>query len=175
MKVLDKNFKVFISQEQIAQRVKELGEMISKDYQDKNPLFISVLNGSFVFTADLMRELDILPQVSFIKVSSYEKMSSTGSVKEHIGLNENVFNRHLILVEDIVDTGNTIVKLYEMFKELGPASIEVASALLKPEAYKKEINVKYVGFEIPNKFVLGYGLDYDGYGRNLKDIYQLAE
>ncbi|BDD10744.1 hypoxanthine phosphoribosyltransferase [Fulvitalea axinellae] len=174
MKVKDKEFVSYIEPERLAQRIAELGNKIDEDYAGKNPLFIAVLNGSFMFAADLLREVDTPSEISFMKLASYSEMRSTGNVKEVIGLSENIFNRHVIIIEDIVDTGNTMVHLHDVLEELGPASIEVASLLFKPEAYTKKINIKYVGFDIPNKFVVGYGLDYDGYGRNLDAIYQLA-
>ena len=173
IKVKDKEFVEFIDREEIAKKIKSLGERISQDYQNEKPLFIAVLNGSFIFAADLVREIECPSETSFIKLDSYAQMQSTGNIKEVIGLSENVFNRKLIIVEDIVDTGNTIEYLYNMLQTLGPASIEIVSLLFKPNAYKKDLHLKYIGFEIENKFVLGYGLDYDGEGRNYKDIYRL--
>lgn len=175
MKVHDKKFEPFIPADQIAARNKELGQELNEAYRDKKPLFIAVLNGSFIFAADLMREVTIESEISFIKVASYEAMQSTGNIKDLVGLQENVFNRHIVIVEDIVDSGNTLSHILKMFKTLGVASIEIAALLFKREALQHDIPVKYVGFEIPTKFVLGYGLDYDGLGRNLKDIYQLKE
>ena len=175
IKVKDKEFVEFIGREEIAKKIKELGKAISEDYKETKPLFIAVLNGSFIFAADLVREIDCPSETSFIKLDSYEQLSSTGNVKEIIGLNENVFNRKLVIIEDIVDTGNTIEYLYKMLQELGPASIEIVTLLFKPRAYKKDLYIKYRGFEIENKFVLGYGLDYDGEGRNYKDIFKLKD
>ncbi|MCG8474074.1 MAG: hypoxanthine phosphoribosyltransferase [Cytophagales bacterium] len=175
MKIKDKEFKSYISHQEIADRVAVLGKDITKKYEGKKPLFIVILNGSFVFAADLLREVNTECDVTFIRLASYSEMQSTGSVKELIGLTENIFNRHVIVVEDIVDTGTTLEHIYDLLQDLGPASIEVATLLYKPEAYKKDIGLKFIGFEIPNKFVLGYGLDYDGVARNLKDVYQLAE
>lgn len=173
--VHDKEFVSFISEEQIAARVTKLAAQMKADYQDKNPLFIGVLNGSFMFVADLMKALDIDCEVTFIRLSSYEGMESTGSVRQVLGLQENVFGRHVVLLEDIVDSGLTMANTVEFFKERGPKSIQIATLLTKPECLEKELDMKYVGFEIPEKFVVGYGLDYDGNGRNLKDIYQLKE
>lgn len=171
----DKEFSIYMDEIKILDRVRELSKKISEDYHDKNPLLIGILNGSFVFASDLVRNISIDTEVSFIKVASYSKTQSTGKVKKLVGLTENVFKRHLIIVEDIVDTGLTMTEILEDFSELGAASIEVATLLLKPDSLKKPLQVKYVGFEIPNKFVVGYGLDYDGLGRNLNHIYQLKE
>lgn len=173
--VKNKNFTPYISEAQIQERIKALGETISKDYADKNPLLISVLNGAFVFSADLLRELSIDTEITFIRVSSYAELQSTGNVKELLGLKENIFGRDVLIIEDIVDTGETLAYLQEVFENLGPKSIKVIALLHKPEAQKKAETPDYVGFNIPNKFVLGYGLDYDGLGRGLKDIYQLHE
>ncbi len=174
MKIKDKEFSIYIDKNTIEQRVAELGKKISREYEGKNPLFIAVLNGSFMFAGDLMKNISIPVEISFIKLSSYTKTHSSGKVKELVGLDENIFGRNLIIIEDIVDTGLTIHHLLEEFRELGPKSIEVATLLHKPEATVKQLQLKYVGFEIPEKFVVGYGLDYDGYGRNLNDLYSLA-
>jgi hypoxanthine phosphoribosyltransferase len=147
---------------------------INLEYKDKNPLFLSILNGAFIFTADLFREIDIPAEVSFIKLKSYRKMETSGKIKELIGLENNIFNRNIIIVEDIVDTGKTLHHILEEFQELGTKSIEILTLLYKPDANKIPLDLKYVGFEIPNDFVVGYGLDYDGYGRNFKDIYKVV-
>lgn len=173
MKVKDKNFAPFISEEEIADKVQQLAKKINKDYKGTNPLFIAILNGSFIFASDLMKEITLECEVSFIKLSSYTEMASSGSVKELIGINENVFNRDVVIIEDIVDTGNTMKVVLDEFKERGVKSVEIASLLVKPEALENSIDIKYIGFEIPNKFVVGYGLDYDGFGRNKKAIYQI--
>jgi hypoxanthine phosphoribosyltransferase len=172
--VKDKEFSLFLPWEQIQERVKQLGEVITRDYQGKKPLLIGVLNGSVVFMADLIRYIDLPVEVSFIKVASYNGTGSTGKVKQIFGLAENVFKRDVILVEDIVDTGITMSEVLEDFKDRGAGSIEVATLLFKKEALKKDIQPRYVGFEIPKKFVVGYGLDYDGFGRNLGHIYQIV-
>lgn len=174
MKIKDKEFSIFIDKQTIEQRVASLGQQISQEYEIKNPLFVAVLNGSFMFAADLMKQISIPSEISFIKLNSYTKTHSSGKVKELVGLDENIFGRNLIIIEDIVDTGLTIQHLLEEFRELGPKSIEVATLLHKPEATVKKLKLKYVGFEIPKEFVVGYGLDYDGQGRNLNDIYTLA-
>ena len=173
MIIKDKSFDLFIKEESINKRVKELADQISSDYKDKDPIFIPILNGAFLFAAELIKEITIPCQLSFVKVSSYAGTESTGTIKQLYGLDENIKNRNLIIVDDIVDTGLTMQTVVEQIKKLNPASIEVMTFLLKRESIKKELEVKYVGFSIPNAFVVGYGLDYDGYGRNLKDIYQL--
>ncbi|ELR70956.1 Hypoxanthine-guanine phosphoribosyltransferase [Fulvivirga imtechensis AK7] len=175
MVVKDKEFQKYISSEEIHQKIKILAEQINNDYKDKKPLFIAILNGSFMFAADLFKEVKIPCEISFVKVASYEEMESTGNVKQLIGLNENIFNKDVIIIEDIIDTGRTIAKILEEFRSLGASSVEVVTLLQKPEANRSGEKLKYIGFDIPEKFVVGYGLDYDGLGRNLKDIYQLKE
>ncbi|MCF6359515.1 MAG: hypoxanthine phosphoribosyltransferase [Cyclobacteriaceae bacterium] len=173
MKVKDKNFVSYLSEEEIQKATKRLASQLNKDYKETKPLFIAILNGSFMFASDLFKEIKLECEISFIKLSSYDEMSSTGNVLELIGLNENVFHRDVVIIEDIVDTGNTMKNVLEQFKDRGVKSVEVVSLLIKPEALANDVEVKYVGFEIPNKFVVGYGLDYDGFGRNTKAIYQL--
>jgi hypoxanthine phosphoribosyltransferase len=173
--VRDKEFVSYLTEDQIQQRIAELAAEIENDYKGKNPLFIGVLNGSFMFTADLMKNLSIDCEVAFIRLSSYAGMESTGSVKQVLGLQDNVFGRHIILLEDIVDSGLTMEQTVAFFEDRGPKSVEISSLLFKPDNLVKNLKLKYVGFEIPEKFVVGYGLDYNGHGRNLKDIYQLKE
>lgn len=175
MQILDQNFKIFIPSEKITLRIREMALQINEDYIDKNPLFLSILNGAFIFTADIFREITIPAEVSFIKLKSYRRMETSGKVKELLGLEHNIFNRNIVIIEDIVDTGKTLTHILEEFNELGAKSIEILTLLHKPEVSKTPMDLKYVGFEIPNKFVVGYGLDYDGYGRNLKDIYKVIE
>jgi hypoxanthine phosphoribosyltransferase len=175
MQIHDKKFEVFISSEKIKKRIREIAVQINEDYRDKKPLFLSILNGAFIFTADLFREVVVPAEVSFIKLKSYRKTESTGKVKELVGLEHNIFNRNIIIVEDIVDTGNTLNHILQEFTDLGAKSIEILTLLHKPEATKKPVSLKYVGFEIPNEFVVGYGMDYDGYGRNLADLYKIEE
>ena len=175
MKLKDKSFKKLIDHEQISQRVKEMADDINRDYDGKNPLFIAILNGAFMFSSDLMKQVSIPSQITFIKVNSYHATKSSGNIKELIGLQENIFKRNLIIIEDIVDTGNTLSHLLEGFNALGTDSIEIATLLHKPVAMKKELRLKYVGFSIPDKFVVGYGMDYEGYGRNFGDIFELTE
>ncbi|UII28698.1 hypoxanthine phosphoribosyltransferase [Fulvivirga maritima] len=175
MIVKDKEFVEYISASEISKRIAELGTALNTDYEDKRPLFIAILNGSFMFAADLLKEVAIPCEISFVKVASYEEMESTGNVKQLIGLNETIFNKDVIIIEDIVDTGRTITKILEEFRSLGASSVEVITLLQKPASNDLGDKIKYIGFSIPEKFVLGYGLDYDGLGRNLKDIYQLKD
>jgi hypoxanthine phosphoribosyltransferase len=168
-------FKPFIPEADILKRVKEIGTDISRDYADKDPLFLILLNGAFLFAADLIKEVRVPCQVSFIKLSSYSGTESTGNVCQLIGLSENLKDRHVILVDDIVDTGLTMTKVIDSVSKEGPASLAVTSLLLKPDSFQGGFEVHYVGFSIPDRFVVGYGLDYDGYGRNLRDIFQIAD
>jgi hypoxanthine phosphoribosyltransferase len=171
MKIKDLEFREFINANQILSKVQTIAEQVNTDYKDQTPVFLPVLNGSFMFAADLMKYITIPSRVSFVKVSSYVGTSSTGQLKSLIGLEESLFNQHIIIIEDIVDTGFTLSKIVEELQSLGTKSVEVISLLRKKPAREKGLNVKYVGFEIENEFVLGYGLDYDGLGRNYKDIY----
>lgn len=172
--VKDKQFKPYIGNDAILRSVKVVAERINNELKDEFPLFLVVLNGSFMFAADLLKEVHIPCEISFIKVASYHGTSSTGTVTELVGLSEEIKGRTVVIVEDIVDTGVTLEKLHSSLTKKEAKSIKIASLLLKPESYKKPIPVDYVGIEIPNDFVVGYGLDYDGQGRNLKDIYVLA-
>lgn len=174
MKVKDLEFKEFISAGAIEQKVRELAAKVNEDYKDKTPLLLPILNGSFVFASDLVKELTVPCRISFVKVSSYNGTQSTGQLKTLIGLEESLFNQHIIIIEDIVDTGLTLQKIVEELRGLGTKSVEVVALLRKKPAREKSIEVKYVGFDIEEEFVLGYGLDYDGLGRNSKGIYQLA-
>jgi hypoxanthine phosphoribosyltransferase len=174
IKVHDKSFDVYLSAETIQQRVKELSEQINKDYAGKRPLFIAILNGSFMFAADLFKHLTIEAEICFIKLASYKGMKSSGNVVTSIGLEDDLFGKEVIIVEDIVDTGKT---LYNFLPKLGhqqPASLRIATLLHKSDATIFPLKPDYVGFVIPDKFVVGYGLDYDGLGRNLKEIYQVV-
>jgi hypoxanthine phosphoribosyltransferase len=167
----DKQFKPFIESSRIQEVIGARANQINEDYKDKQPLFIGVLNGSFLFAADLVREFNGNCDVSFMKMASYEGTATTGVVNELIGLNESIEGRHVVILEDIVDTGNTLEKLFEELQKDNPASLEIATLLYKPKAYQKDIPVKYAAMEVGNEFLVGYGLDYDGLGRNLKDIY----
>ncbi len=175
MKIKGKSFEVLISEEDLLKRVKLIADEINRDYGGMNPLFVGILNGAFMFVSDIMKRISLQSEISFIKLASYTKMTSSGSVKELIGLNDNIFNRHVIVLEDIIDSGNTISTVLDEFKSRGAASVEVATLLLKPKALKVDLDIKYIGFEIRDEFVVGYGLDYDGLGRNSSAIYQLKE
>lgn len=175
IKILDKTFIPYISKEELFDAINKIAAEINKAYENKNPLFIGVLNGSFMFCSDLMKAITIKSSISFVKMASYEGTTSTGKVQEIVGLSEAIENRHVIILEDIVDTGNTLEKLIQLFQSKKTASLKIATLLYKPEAYKKPYPIDYIGIEIPNKFVVGYGLDYDGYGRNLDSIYVLKE
>jgi hypoxanthine phosphoribosyltransferase len=172
MKIKDLEFHQFINRSKIQQKVRELGTQVSDDYVDKTPVFLPVLNGAFIFASDLMKQIEIPCKVSFVKVSSYMGTHSSGQLKTLIGLDESLFNQHVIIVEDIIDTGLTLKKLVDDLKSLGAKSVEVVALLRKQPARDNNIDAKYVGFEIDKEFVLGYGLDYDGLGRNLREIYK---
>lgn len=175
IKIKDKNFTVSIQEAKILQEVDRLAAQISRDLEGKNPLFLGILNGSFMFAADLFRRITIPAEISFVKLASYEGTNSTGVIKEVIGLSENISGRTVVIVEDIVDTGCTMKNLLENLGTRSPESIHVCTLLLKPEKLKVSLDVEYVALEIPNDFIVGYGLDYDGYGRNLKDIYTVVD
>ena len=175
MKIKDLEFKKFINSTKINEKISELAHQINHDYKDLSPVFLPILNGSFMFAADLMKEVKIPCKLSFVKISSYSGTSSTGQLKTLIGHDESLFNQDIIIIEDIVDTGLTLEKILADLKGLGARSVEVISLLRKKPAREKKIDVKYVGFELDLEFVVGYGLDYDGFGRNSKDIYKLVE
>ena len=173
--IKDKTFKVSIPEEVILERVKAVADRINRDMDGKNPLLLAVLNGSFVFAADLMRQLTIPCEISFVKLASYEGVTSTGKVKEVIGINEDLTGRTVIIVEDIVDTGLTMKQMIESIGTRNPASVHICTLLVKPEKLQVDLNIEYAAMEIPNEFIVGYGLDYDQQGRNLKDIYTVVE
>tara|TARA_Y100001978_G_C23688699_1_gene433423 strand:- start:1379 stop:1918 length:540 start_codon:yes stop_codon:yes gene_type:complete len=175
IRLIDKTFVPYLREDQLLKRIGEIAAQIRSDYGSEKVLFLSVLNGAFMFTSDLMKSLDGDVELSFIKLSSYEGLESTGKVYELIGLNQNVQGKHIVVIEDIVDTGLTVERVSNMLKLQNPLSVEVCTLLYKPEAFKGDEAPKYYGFEIPNKFVVGYGLDYNELGRNLKEIYQLKE
>jgi hypoxanthine phosphoribosyltransferase len=175
IKIHDREFVKTIPAEEIAQRVKGVAERINKDYAGKRPLLIGVLNGCFMFVSDLMKNLEIECEVSFVKFSSYQGAETTGNVKQLLGLSESIEGRDVIIVEDIVDTGLTMHKMLETLEEKKPASLAVASLFLKPARLRVPVEVKYSAFEIPDRFIVGYGLDYDGLGRNLPDVYDVKE
>jgi len=174
IRIHDKTFDIYLSETAIQDRVKEIAESINKEYKDKQPLFIAILNGSFMFASDLFKYLTIPTEISFIKLASYRGMKSTGHVVTHIGLDADLFGKDLIIIEDIVDTGKTLYNFLPKLKDHHPSSLKIAALLHKPEATRFPLKLDYVGFTIPDKFVVGYGLDYDGVGRNLKEIYQVV-
>lgn len=175
VKIKDKTFKTSIPEAQILERVKAVAERINTDMADKNPLLLAMLNGSFVFAADLMREITVPCEISFVKMSSYQGTSSIGKVKQLLGLNEDIKGRTVIIVEDIVESGLTLKTLLETLKEKEPADVQICTLLFKPDCLQVPLDIKYVAMEIPNDFILGYGLDYDQQGRNLRDIYTVVE
>lgn len=169
----EKIFDLMLEYEQIKKRIRLLGIQLNVDYENRIPVFIGVLNGSFIFLADLVKEISISSEVTFVKVSSYDGTKSSGKIKKEIGLQMSMKDRDVIIVEDIVDTGETIRYLIDMINKEKPASVSVCTLLLKPKSLKSKIDeICYVGFEIPDEFVVGYGLDYNGLGRNLKDIFR---
>jgi hypoxanthine phosphoribosyltransferase len=173
IQVLDKTFEPYLKEAAIQEKITELAGQLNQDYTGKRPLFLSVLNGSFLFTADLFKQITIEAEVSFIKLASYKGTSSTGNVITAIGLDINVKDRHIIILEDIIDTGKTLHHYLPQLESMQPASVKIAVLLNKKEALIYPVQIDYACFDIPNKFVVGYGLDYDGLGRNSKDIYQL--
>ena len=174
IKVHDKSFETYLSEETILLRVKEMAADINKDYAGKRPLFIAILNGSFMFASDLFKQLNIEAELCFIKLASYKGMKSSGNVVTSIGLEDDLFGRDVIIVEDIVDTGKTLHDFLPKLMHQQPKSLKIVTLLHKSEATEYPLQLDYVGFSIPNKFVVGYGLDYDGLGRNWKEIYQLV-
>ena len=173
--LFNKTFEPYLPESLIQEKIKELGEIISKEYEGKRPLFIGVLNGSFMFAADLFKQISIEAEICFIKLASYKGTKSTGNVITAIGLDTDIRDRHLILLEDIIDTGKTMNEFIPQLYHQQPASIKMAVLLHKPDATIYPVQIDYFCFSIPDRFVLGYGLDYDGFGRNLKEIYQLKE
>lgn len=171
--VLDKTFVPYLDQQTIESAVKRMAKEISNDYQDKNPLFIAILNGAFMFASDLFKEISIPAEISFIKLASYKGTKSTGNVITAIGLESDVFGREVIIIEDIVDTGKTLSVYLPQLMHQQPASLKICSLLHKKEATTHPLKIDYLGFEIPNLFVVGYGLDYNGFGRNLNQIMQI--
>jgi hypoxanthine phosphoribosyltransferase len=170
----DKQFELLIEQEVIENEIKRVAERINKELKDKRPLFIAVLNGAFMFAGELMKQVNILSEITFVRLASYHGTTSTNDVKTVLGLNESIKGRSVVIVEDIVDSGNTMVSLLEELGKYEPEEIRIATLLYKPAAMKQKLNLDYVALEIPNDFIVGYGLDYNGYGRNLKDIYKVV-
>ena len=175
VKIKDKTFKTSIPEADILKKVQVVADRLNQDYEDKTPVFLAVLNGSFIFAADLMRMITVPSEISFVKYASYEGTSSTGSMKTLMGLNQDLTGRHVVIVEDIVDSGFTMAHMIEDLKKKNPASIEICSLLVKLGNLKVDLDINYAVMEIPNDFIVGYGLDYDQEGRNLRDIYTIVE
>jgi hypoxanthine phosphoribosyltransferase len=175
IRVHDKVFEPYLSSEQIAERIKALAQQINVDYAGKKPLFIAILNGSFMFASDLFKAIEIETEICFIKLASYKGTKSSGHVITAIGLDIDLIDRHVIVLEDIVDTGKTLSAFLPQLEHQQPASMKIAALLHKPEATRYPVPVDYLGFSVPDKFLLGYGLDYDGLGRNIPEIYKLVE
>lgn len=175
VKIDDRYFKVSINEQTIHERIGRIAEQMNSDYRDKSPIFICILNGAFMFTADLVRMLDFQPEIIFAKFSSYQGLDTTGEVKRLIGINQKLEGRDVVIIEDIIDTGITMSEILPDIRMMNPASLKVATLLFKPEKLKRQINIDYCVMEIPNEFIVGYGLDYNGLGRNLKDIYTVVE
>ncbi len=175
VQVKDKTFAVSIPESEILKRVDELAAQMNEELKGKKPLFLAVLNGSFMFAADLLKSISIPCEISFVRMASYEGTSSTGEVKALLGLNEEIEGRTVVIVEDIIDSGLTMKEMLALLKEKNPADVRIASLLVKPDNLKVELDIPYCCFNIPNDFIVGYGLDYDGEGRNLRDIYTVVE
>jgi hypoxanthine phosphoribosyltransferase len=173
IRILDKNFREFLVEKVVKDRIEELARKMNKDLAGKDVVFLGILNGAFLFAADLFRRIELEARISFVKLASYEGIGSSGTIKELIGWNEDIKGKSVVIVEDIVDTGNTLERIVDELVIRKVSEIRIATMLFKPAAYKKNIPLDYVGFEIPNDFVVGYGLDYDGYGRNLPSVYSL--
>jgi hypoxanthine phosphoribosyltransferase len=172
--LLDKTFKSYLSAKQIEEAVEKVAIAVKRDFGDKNPLFLVFLNGAFMFAADLFKKLNFPCEISFVKMTSYVGTQSTAEVHQLIGLNEELRGRNIVIIEDIVDTGLTMGKLREQILNEVPADLKIATLLFKPKAFREHFNIDYIGLEIPNDFIVGYGLDYNGYGRNYPDIYQIC-
>lgn len=175
IRVHDKQFEPYLTASQITDRIKDIAQQLDRDYAQRKPLFIAILNGSFIFAADLFKELTIEAEICFIKLASYKGTKSSGQVITAIGLDTDLFGRDVVIVEDIVDTGKTLSEFLPQLHHQQPASMKIVALLHKPEATVFPIPIDYLGFSIPNKFVVGYGLDYDGLGRNIREIYKLVE
>lgn len=172
---MDKRFKLLFPHAEIQKRIDSIAAQMTKDLEGKNPLFIAVLNGAFMFAADLMKAVQFPCEITFVKMSSYRGMESCGKVQNLIGLDRDIEDRHIVIIEDIVDSGLSMKTLINYLQDFKPASLRIACCTYKPAALKCPLSLDYVGFEVENLFLVGYGLDYDGYGRNFEDIYVLAE
>lgn len=175
IKIHDKYFKPSISAKVIDNTVQQIADKINKDMEGKTPIFLSILNGAFMFAADLMKKIELPCEISFVKLSSYQGTKSTKNIRELIGFGENLKDRNIVIVEDIVDSGFTMENVLAQLDRIGVADVKIATLLFKPQAFTKSYKIDYIGFEIPNDFIVGYGLDYDGQGRNLRDIYKIVD
>ena len=175
IKILDKKFEIFINSDEIHEAVAKVASKMNEDLKNKDVIFLGILNGSFMFASDLYKQIEFNSQISFLKLASYEGTSSSGKVKRLIGINEDIKDKTVVIIEDIVDTGFTIETILKQLSGYEPKEIKIATFLFKPNAYKTNIPLDYIGIEIPNDFILGYGLDYDGFGRNLAHIYKIVE
>lgn len=175
IKIKGNIFEEFIGEKEILEKVKEMARLIENEHREKDILFLSILNGAYVFTADLLRNINLNVKLSFLKLSSYSGLKSTGEIRRLIGLSEDLRNRNVIILEDIIDTGQTLEVIIEDLKDKGAEDIKVAALLIKLDAYTGSHRIDYLGFEIPNDFVIGYGLDFDGFGRNLRSVYRIIE
>lgn len=173
--IKDKDFKVSIPEEEILKQVDRVAAEINRDLAGKNPLFLAVLNGSFMFASDLMKRITIPCEISFVKLASYQGVTSTGKVRDVIGINENLTGRTIVIVEDIIESGTTMQHMLETLGTYSPESVQIATLLVKPKKLKVDLDIKYAAMNIPNDFIVGYGLDYDGFGRNYKDIYTVVD
>ena len=175
IRILDKNFREYLTEDTIQQRIEELAQQVNSELAGKEVVFLGILNGAFLFAADLFRRINFPARISFVKLASYQGTSSSGTIKELIGWNEDIRDKTIVVIEDIVDTGNTLERIVGELVIRKAAEVRIATMLYKPDAYTKNIPLDYIGFEIPNDFVVGYGLDYDGFGRNLPAVYTLVE
>ena len=175
VKILDKEFGIYLTAAEIDQAVSRVAASINKDLKGKTPLFIVVLNGAFMFASDLLKKIELENNITFVKLSSYSGTRSSRVVKELIGLNEVIKGRTVVIIEDIIDTGLTMQRMLEILQQQEVDEVKIATLVFKPEAFKGDYPIDYIGLDIPNDFILGYGLDYDGYGRNLPDIYRIIE
>jgi len=174
IKILDKHFEISIPAETIQKRIKELATEVNTDLAEKDVVFLVILNGAFMFASDLYKSINLECKISFLKLASYQGTTSSGEVKQLIGLNEVIKDKTVVIVEDIVDTGHTLKSIFNQLGGFEPAEIKIASLLFKPESFQYDYKIDYLGFSIPNDFIVGYGLDYDGYGRNLESIYTIT-
>lgn len=175
IKVLDKEFEIYLTEEKILTEVKRVADQINKDFEGEEPIFMGILNGSFMFASDLYKDITLDSQITFLKLASYEGTTSSGKIKRLIGINEDIKDKTVIVIEDIVDTGNTLDSIIKQLRGYEPKEIKLVTLLYKPDAYTKDFPIDYKCFDIPNDFILGYGLDYDGYARNLRNIYKIVE